>query len=89
MVPDYAVQISLVLAVAALFYVLLIRPQVARMARHRALLSDIAAGDRVVIAGGLVGTITALQTDGLAVVELSSGVTVAALRSSIESRFPA
>jgi preprotein translocase subunit YajC len=41
----------------AVFYFLLIRPQRRREREHRALLSSLKRGDRVVTAGGIIGTI--------------------------------
>jgi preprotein translocase subunit YajC len=41
----------------AVFYFLLIRPQRRREREHRALLSSLKRGDRVVTAGGVIGTI--------------------------------
>jgi len=41
----------------AVFYFLLIRPQRRREREHRALLSSLKRGDRVMTAGGIIGTI--------------------------------
>ncbi len=41
----------------AVFYFLLIRPQRRREREHRALLSALKRGDRVMTAGGIIGTI--------------------------------
>ncbi len=42
---------------AAIFYFLLIRPQRRRQKEHQALLASIKRGDRVMTAGGIIGTI--------------------------------
>ncbi len=41
----------------AVFYFLLIRPQRRRQKEHLALLSSLKRGDRVITAGGIIGTI--------------------------------
>ncbi|MEN3009491.1 MAG: preprotein translocase subunit YajC [Candidatus Bipolaricaulaceae bacterium] len=41
----------------AVFYFLLIRPQRRRQREHLALLSSLKRGDRVITAGGIIGTI--------------------------------
>ena len=85
---DILVQASLLAAVGALFYGILIRPQINRLQRHRALIASIAVGDQVVFAGGLVGVIASLQNDGVAELEMAGGARINALRDSIEQRLP-
>ena len=63
-------------------YLLLVRPQQRRMKAQRALIATVAAGDRVVTAGGLIGTIRVL-TDERATLEVASGVEVEVLRAAI------
>lgn len=45
----------------AVFYFLLIRPQRRRQKEHAALLLSLKRGDRVITAGGIVGTIEDIQ----------------------------
>ena len=47
----------------AVFYFLLIRPQQKRAKEHRAMLSALKRGDKVVTSGGLHGTIVEAQDD--------------------------
>lgn len=49
--------VLMLVAFAAIFYFLLIRPQRRRQKEHQALLSSIKRGDRVMTAGGIIGTI--------------------------------
>lgn len=63
-------------------YLLLVRPQQRRMKAQRALIATVAAGDRVVTAGGLIGTIRVL-TDERATLEVAPGVEVDVLRAAI------
>ena len=53
-----------------IFYFLLIRPQKKEMERHQALVNGLKAGDRVVTAGGLYGTVKSVDD---ATVELELG----------------
>lgn len=63
-------------------YVLLVRPQQRRLKAQRTLLATIAAGDRVVTAGGLIGTIRVL-TDERVTLEVAPGVELQVLRAAI------
>jgi preprotein translocase subunit YajC len=48
---------------AAIFYFVMMRPQQRRAQQHRALLADIKQGDKVVAAGGIVGTVRRVDDD--------------------------
>ncbi|MFO1059233.1 MAG: preprotein translocase subunit YajC [Dongiaceae bacterium] len=66
-----------------IFYFLLIRPQQKKMKDHRALISGVKRGDRVVTGGGIIGQVTKVISDSELQVEVSEGVRVRVLRSSI------
>jgi preprotein translocase subunit YajC len=66
-------------------YLLLIRPQQQRVKRQRALISSLQAGDEVVTAGGLVGTIRVLDDNELRL-EVGPGIEVRVLRGAISRR---
>ena len=55
------------------FYVLLIRPQQKKMKAHKAPLSAIRRGDKVVTGGGIVGTVTKVIDDHEITVEIADG----------------
>lgn len=80
--------IGLILIMVLMFYFLLIRPQQKRFKEHKAMLDALQKGDRVVTAGGLVGTIDALPTEGSdeVVVDLGNGLKVTALRHTIQAK---
>lgn len=66
------------------FYFLLIRPQQKKAKEHRALLSNLRRGDRVVTGGGIVGTVTrVVDKDDEISVEIAEGVRVKVLRSTV------
>jgi len=66
----------------AIFYFLLIRPQQKKAKEHRALLSAIKKGDKVVSNGGLHGVVTGI-TDDVVTMEIAPKVRVKVSRGSI------
>ena len=66
----------------ATFYLLLIRPQQKRAKQHKELVENLKAGDQVVTAGGIHGTIVAVQEDVITL-EIASNVRVKINRPSI------
>lgn len=68
----------------AVFYFLLIRPQQKRQKELEKMVQNLKKGDRVVTAGGLIGTVSSLQNDYLVLkVGDSEGNKVEILKSSI------
>ncbi|MGE5502998.1 MAG: preprotein translocase subunit YajC [Actinomycetota bacterium] len=65
------------------FYFLLIRPQQKRAKQHKEMLGQLRRGDRVVTAGGIIGTVNKLVSDTEVVVEIAEGVRVRVLRATI------
>lgn len=57
--------VVMLVAFAAIFYFLLIRPQRRRQKEHRDLLSSLKRGDRVITAGGIFGTIEDISEDSI------------------------
>ncbi len=72
-----------IVLILVVFYFLLIRPQNKRAKQHKELLAGLRRGDRVVTAGGLIGTITKVVNDGEVVVEIAEGVRARVVRSTI------
>ena len=64
------------------FYFLLIRPQQKKQKTHREMLEALRRGDRIVTAGGIVGTITKASETELTV-EISEGIKVKVMRGMI------
>lgn len=77
---------GLVVALMALFYLLLIRPQQRRFKEHSAMLDALKKGDKVVTGGGLIGKIDKLVSDEEVIVDLGNGMKVSALRSTIQGK---
>ncbi|MEQ9814371.1 MAG: preprotein translocase subunit YajC [Azospirillaceae bacterium] len=77
------VSLAPLLLIFVVFYFLLIRPQQKRMKEHRAMLSAVRRGDRVVTGGGIVGMVTRVGRDDELTVEIAEGVRVKVLRSTV------
>ena len=69
----------------ALMWVLLIRPQQRRMRQHQEVVSSLRAGDEVVTAGGIYGTVQAID-DEVMTLEVAPGVVVKVLRAAVSQR---
>jgi len=78
----FAWNMGLILVLVMMFYFLLIRPQQKRFADHKAMVDALKKGDKVVTAGGLVGTISKLTNDEEVEVDLGSSK-VTAVRSTL------
>lgn len=75
--------IWMMVAMFAVFYFLLIRPQQQKMKQHRAMLSAIRRNDRVLTGGGIIGTVTKVVSDTEVIVEIAEGVRVRMARGTI------
>ncbi len=69
--------------IAVVFYFLLIRPQQKRQKEHKAMVTNMRRGDRVVTAGGIMGTVTKVTSDTEVMVEIAENVKVKVARSTI------
>ena len=67
------------------FYFLLIRPQQKKAKDHRATLDSLRRGDRVVTGGGIIGTISRVDSPDEVTVDIAEGVRVRIVRSTITS----
>ncbi len=54
-------------AIGAIFYMLLIRPQRREQQRHRVMIQELKKGDEVVTNGGIIGTVVHVQDDRLTI----------------------
>lgn len=66
-----------------IMYFLLIRPQQKRVKDHKKMVETLRRGDQVVTAGGLVGKVVKVREDDELEVELTEGVKVRVVRSTI------
>ena len=70
------------LLIFVVFYFLLIRPQQKKMKQHREMISAIKRGDRVLTAGGIIGSVVKVE-DAELLVEIAKDVRVRVARSTI------
>ena len=69
----------------ALMWVLLIRPQQRRMRQHQQVVSSLRPGDEVVTAGGIYGTVQAIDDEQMTL-EVAPGVVIRVLRAAVSQR---
>ena len=79
--------IMMMLVMFAIFYFILIRPQVRKQKEHQAMLGKLGKGDEVITRGGIIGKITGVMDDGVVVLELQEKVRVRVPRSYIEGKW--
>lgn len=70
--------------VFAVFYFVLLRPQMQASKKHAALLAELKKGDVVVTDGGLIGEISALK-ESLVHLRLADGVVVTVAREAVRT----
>ena len=74
--------------IAAIFYFLLIRPQMTQQKQHRQKIASIKKGDQVVTGGGKVGKVTKLLDDNHVEVEIAPNVRVKVVKSTLAEVIP-
>jgi preprotein translocase subunit YajC len=75
----------LLLLIPLAMWLLVLRPQQARLRAQRDLVSSLAAGDRVVTAGGIVGTLTVVGDEEVTLAT-TSGVELQIVRGAVSRR---
>lgn len=76
-------QFAPLIAIFAIMYFLMIRPQQKKAKEHKAMIDAVRRGDQVVTAGGLLGKVTKVKEDGELEVEISEGVKVRVLKGTL------
>ena len=71
-----------IIALVAVFYFLLYRPQKQEQKRRKAMLDSLGIGDRVVTIGGIYGTITNVQEKQVRL-QIAEGVEIEVARAAI------
>ena len=66
----------------AIFYFMMIRPQQRRDKERRKMIEELRAGQRVVFAGGLIGTVVEARQQTF-LIEIAAGVRVEAARGAV------
>ena len=79
----FLIQIAPLVLIFAVFYFLLIRPQQKKMKDHRSMVAALSKGDKIVTAGGLMGTIAKIEDERIVSVEIAENIKVKVVRSTI------
>jgi preprotein translocase subunit YajC len=77
------VQLAPLGLIFVVFYFFLIRPQQQKAKQQRSMLDAVRRGDRVVTAGGMIGTIAKVVSNEEVLVDLADNVRVRVVRSTI------
>ena len=73
------------LAIIALMYFLLIRPQQKKQKEHQAMIAALKKGDKIISSGGLHGVITGISDDAITM-EIAPKVRVKITRGSVAGK---
>ena len=77
------IQLMPLFLIFAIFYFLLIRPQQRKAKEHREMVAAVQRGDKIVSSGGVRGKVIRVIGDTDVEVEISSGVNVVMIKSTI------
>ena len=81
---DFLVSMLPLILIFVVFYFLLIRPQQQKMKAHRAMISAVKRGDKILTAGGIFGTVSKVEeAEDVVMVEIAKDVRVRVARSTI------
>jgi preprotein translocase subunit YajC len=72
----------------AIFYFLIIRPQMQRQREQAALIASLAVGDRVITTGGIHGSIRTIEDDHVSL-EIAPGVVVQVAKAAVARKLEA
>jgi len=81
-------QLILIVAMFALLWLFLIRPQRARAQAHKELLTRVNVGDEVLTVGGLYGDVIEIDDDDDLVLEIAPGTQVRIARRAVAAVIP-
>ncbi len=76
-------QMAPLVLIFVVFYFFLIRPQQQKAKEHKAMLTALRRGDRVVTGGGIIGTVAKVVGDDEVLVDIAEGLRVRVVRSTI------
>ncbi len=85
--PPAWIQWLPIIGMIAIFWFLIIRPQMKRQKEHQQKVSAMKKGDQVVTAGGLVGKVHKVD-DTYAEIDIAQGVRVKAVKATIGDIIP-
>ncbi len=80
-------QLILMVIMIAIFYFILIRPQQKKEKERKKLTNSVVNGDKVLTAGGIYGTVSAVKKEqGIVVVKIADGTKVEFAKSAIQQK---
>ena len=85
--PPGWVQFLPIVGMVAIFWFLIIRPQMRQQKAHREKVAAVKKGDQVITAGGLLGKVIKVD-DQYAEIEIAQGVKVKAVKSTLGDIVP-
>lgn len=77
-----ALQLLPLVAIALLFWLLIVRPQARRHQQVRTVQAELKVGDEVILAAGILGTIRSVTDDQIGL-EVADGVVIRAVRGAV------
>ena len=85
--PPGWIQFLPIIGMVAIFWFLIIRPQMRQQKAHREKVAAVKKGDQVITAGGLLGKVTKVD-DQYAEIEIAQGVRVKAVKATLGDIVP-
>jgi preprotein translocase subunit YajC len=85
--PPFWISMLPIVGMVAIFWFLIIRPQMRQQKAHREKVAGVKKGDQVITAGGLLGKVTKVD-DQYAEIEIAQGVKVKAVKSTLGDIVP-
>lgn len=80
---DILIQLIPFVAIIAIMYFLIIRPQRERLKAHQALVAGVKRGDVVVTSGGIIGKVVKVLENDEVMVEIAEDVRIRVVKSTI------
>ena len=80
--PPFWISMLPIVGMVAIFWFLIIRPQMRQQKLHREKVAGVKKGDQVITAGGLLGKVTRVD-DQYAEIEIAQGVKVKAVKATL------
>jgi len=85
--PPFWISMLPIVGMVAIFWFLIIRPQMKRQKAHQAKVAAVKKGDQVITAGGLLGKVVKVD-DQYADIEIAQGVKVRAVKTTLGDIVP-
>ncbi len=74
------------IALVAIFYFFVIRPQNKRLREHRELIAGLRRGDMVVTAGGIIGKVHRVGDESDCIIEIADNIRVRVVKTTISGK---